>query len=254
MSSAPELKAETMAWLRYVKRMQAVCTELQSLHGNPDVVGVSPNTFIEVEVKVTLKDLMADFANKKTKMWRYLETARGNEHLSNKVPNYFFYMVTEAMAERALDIIREKFPKAGVIVYRPELGLLPGRNNEVIRGAEKLHSSLPTAQFLHEVFLRTSSELCGLRVAQVALESEVSKMLATVQTEVVGTARALRDDFLHATSQVDQLARNLAAASEKSWEDLPEAEKQAFKDTATRLSQLQRSEVDAWFGALGGRQ
>lgn len=253
MNSA-ELKAETMAWLRYVKRMQAVCTELQSLHGNPDVVGVSPNTFIEVEVKVSLRDLMADFANKKTKMWFYQETAKGNENLSNKVPNYFFYMVTEAMAERALDIVREKFPKAGVIVYKPELGLLPGRNNEVLRGGEKLHSALPTAQFLHEVFLRTSSELCGLRVAQIALESEINKMLATVQTEVVGTARALRDDFLFATNHTETLARNLAQASERKWEELSEAEQQAFQGMAKRFAEQQKAGVDAWFGSLGGKR
>jgi hypothetical protein len=150
------LKTEALCWLRYVKKMDYVCTE-----GGPwssDVIGVCEGYSLEVEIKVSRADLLAEFRNKKAKHAYYETGARF-------APNYFYFLVPPELLEVAMEIIPEKAPRAGILsVGNP---LLPdGRRIVVWRRAQNLRGKLkPTESFKRQLMLRMGSELCGLHIA-----------------------------------------------------------------------------------------
>lgn len=149
------LKTEALAWLRFAKKMDFVCTE--GGRWSSDVLGVCDNYSIEVETKISRADLLAEFRNKKFKHAAY-------KRASNWTPNYFYFLVPSELAEGAAEVIEEKFPEAGLISYR-YVGFRLGDRLELIKKAKRLHPRKPTADMRRSVLLRMGSELCGLHEA-----------------------------------------------------------------------------------------
>lgn len=150
------LKTEALCWLRYVKKMDYLCTE--GGPWNSDVIGCCDGYSIEVEIKVSRADLLAEFRNKKTKHAYYETGARF-------VPNYFYFLVPPELLESAKEIVAEKMPKAGILsITNPHLP--DGRKIVVWRKAQNLRGDLkPTDKFKRQVMLRMGSELCGMHIA-----------------------------------------------------------------------------------------
>ena len=120
------LKAEGLAWLRYVKRADSIATEIGPY--SADILGVNSSYSIEVEVKCTLADLKNDF--KKTKHILYQGNAPGTF-----VPNFFYVMVPVDLEEKALVVLDEKGPKYGLLVFEENKQVLAGRQCRVAREA-----------------------------------------------------------------------------------------------------------------------
>ena len=248
------MKAEALAWLRFGKRMQAVCTELKVYGGSwiPDVIGASPTAVVEVEVKISINDLRRDFG-KAAKLFRYQKAEE--TQATSRVPNYFYYMVPLELRDAAHDVIKENLPQAGLIVWRPDFHVLPGKNLEIVKAAARLHTQPPSQTFLHEVFLRTSSELASARVAMVSLQNEVEQMLQRVDDAVV--AQAARHtgvlDVEEPKLDLEGRAAQLAAAvypGASFWPDVSDLEKQKWRDAAQRLLESQRQAPETWHQAL----
>lgn len=251
--NAADLKAEAMAWLRFGKRMSAVCTELKVYGGSwiPDVIGASPTSVVEIEVKLSRADLRTDFVSKSSKLFRYQKAEE--TQASNRVPNYFHYMVPAELRDYAVEVVKERLPQAGVLVYRPDFEVLPGRNVEVARAAQRLHPAAPSPTFLHEVFLRTTSELVGARVALVQLRRELDAMLERVENAVVDQARrhAGALDIEDPGADLEARAAELASAvASQDWQKLEAGEKETWRTAAQRLLESRRWAPEEWHQAL----
>jgi hypothetical protein len=176
------LKTAALAWLRYVKKMDFVCTE--GGRWSADVLGVNDNYSIEVEVKVSVADLKREFTTKQTKHFYY------NNGLQF-APAYFYFAVPPEIAEKALEIVQEHCPKAGLLVLTfPGLW---GQGFTVSKKAQRLNKAKPTEAFKRAVMLRMGSEVCGLHLALEKLKKK------SVELEDV---RSLRDAVIETLIQV----------------------------------------------------
>lgn len=153
--NATTLKTEALCWLRYVRKMDLICTE--GGPWNSDVIGATDNSSIEVEVKTSRADLLAEFRSKTTKHAYYQTGLRF-------CPNYFYFLVPAEIEADALEIVPAKMPKAGIVVYHhPDARA--GRRLDVVRKAQKLRTLKPTPAFKRQLMLRMGSELCGTHIA-----------------------------------------------------------------------------------------
>ena len=150
---AVDLKAEILGWLRFVRKQEIVCTEVG--HWNADCWGLNETRLIEVETKVTLADLKADF--KKEKHRAYAVGAHA--------PNLFYFAVPADLEIPAAAVLEERVAEGAVskygLVVVTGFGFL-GRNTKEIRVAKKLHENPPPDYVRRAALLRQSSEICGL--------------------------------------------------------------------------------------------
>lgn len=177
--NATLLKTEALCWLRYVRKMDLICTE--GGPWNSDVIGTTDNFSIEVEVKTSRADLLAEFRNKTSKH-AYYQTGQ------RFCPTYFYFLVPSEIEADALEIIPDRMPKAGIVVYHnPDARA--GRRLNVVRMAKKLRTLKPTPAFKRQVMLRMGSELCG---AHIALDG--SRLIHEVQDIKDSLIKALISD------------------------------------------------------------
>jgi len=242
---AEELKIEAMCWLRYGRRMPIVCSEAG--RWNADVLGVSPNQCIEVEVKLSKSDLNAEFRYKAAKHFLY-----ANAETSGRlafVPNQFYFMVPAILAQVAQEIVAAQAPKAGIIEYQPDNNLLDGRNCVVIKPAEKLKDGKPSRALIRVAMMRMSSELCGTHlVAHRAIHDLKTRFwneLEKVRTTVVRSAGTL--DMEDATADLDCRASELAQCVDGlNWKILNEEQRGRWRDAAKKLLSAQYLDLDKW--------
>jgi hypothetical protein len=172
------LHAEAMCWLRFGKRMPIVCTEVGPW--NADILGLSDTMSIEVEIKQSRSDLLAEFRNKKAKHHQYANADQGPAAF---VPNYFYFFVPEHLAEGTVKTVSELMPKAGIAVMT-ETNYLDGRNVRIAKKAQKLRDAPPRKGFIHTAMLRMSSELCGTILANHRIASEISHNVSKLREEL----------------------------------------------------------------------
>lgn len=249
LPNSADLKAEGLCWLRFGKRLPAVCTEATVGPGClADIIGCSESQVIEVETKISRNDFRNDFINKSAKFWLYQQC--GNR--TNRIPNYMFYLVPENLREYGLEVLKEQFASAGLLVYRPDLDLAPGRNLEIARGATRLHGNRPTPQFIHEVFLRTSSELAGSKLALAKLNREIEQMLDRVEAGVVDAAvrAAGALDVENPDKDLESRAAELAnCCDDVLWSELDWDRKQYWLKSARKLLDSWRYIQEEWHEA-----
>lgn len=164
------IETEALCWLRYVKRMPLVCTEAGP-PWHPDVVGLSKSLCIEIEIKKSRADMLAEFRNK-DKHAVYLAGGRSG------VPNFYYFLVPQRLEKDAVEIVGEKFPKAGVAVLADaERQELDGRNIYIARKPTRLHDLPPSERFFDLAVARATSELCGMHIANDHLGQTVDTIL-----------------------------------------------------------------------------
>jgi hypothetical protein len=184
MTEAQKLKTAALCWLRFIKQMPYVATEVGSY--SADVAGADLKTLIEIEVKTNEADIRRDFQNKQEKHRIYSgkaseEPTRYNVGRSweHWVPNRFFYLVPLSLEKYALEFIGEKNPLYGVMVYE-ERGL-QRRLAESIRIARKagyLHHEGASREAHIEFLKRMGSDLCHLHLTRGEMEDAFDRMKA----------------------------------------------------------------------------
>lgn len=176
------LKAEAMAWLRFVKKMDLLCTE--GGPWNSDVIGCTDTTSIEVETKISRADLLAEFRKKEHKH-SYYETGE------RWCPNFFYFLVPLELGADAVEIATKKMPKAGVLVFTnvQGSGLLLGRRLAILKPARRLRKHKPTEKFKRQLMLRMGSELASLHAFANSLReiSEVEMVKSAIVDALTST-------------------------------------------------------------------
>lgn len=175
MKSA-DLKTEALCWLRFGKKLDYICTE--GGYWSADVLGVSEEFAIEVEVKVSIADLRAEFRNKKTKHYYYANTKGG------WVPNFFYFAVPLELAEKTVEIVKELAPKAGVLAYQYPHER-PGMRMRVVKRPTSLHDKKPDKRLVRAAMLRMGSELCNLHIALDKLKNAPIEQVEELKKQIL---------------------------------------------------------------------
>lgn len=111
-----------------------------------DVIAAITNGHVyEIEVKITITDLRNDSKKKRHQAMREKE----KYGRLGQLPNYFLYAVPFYMIEAAKEVVKNKYPEAGL------MSCIPGEWNatEVAIEPKKLHS-YPTEKLRHNELLR----------------------------------------------------------------------------------------------------
>jgi len=206
------IHTEAICWLRYGKRMPIVCTEAGDW--NADVLGVSPNMSVEVEIKKSISDLRAEFRNKRAKHFLY-KNAHGGAN--RQTPNYFYFCFPSELLEKATPIIEAEFPQAGIVAYFGDRGGMPGNNSQVVRPPKALHNEKPSPRMVRMAIMRMSSELCGRYVtfeqSLTELHTKVDHLVAVAPYASIRIVGSL--DIEAPESELRRRAAELASAVEQ---------------------------------------
>ena len=236
MAASSALKSEALSWLRYIKQYPIVCTEVGSW--NSDALGISPAVMAEIEVKVTLSDLRAEFKNKRAKHHRYWLTNEG-ERAYTSVPNYYYVMLPAGLIEEAKLFLTDVCPKAGILSYHT---LAFGRTVFVARKPVKIHDLPPSRYMVRMAVRRMSSEICGLWHTQEQLAGNISAMLDTA-TQSIAAANLKNEGVLDTESEevrtmvLEARAKELCRAMEgAAWDTLGTPERAVFLKAAKTLA------------------
>lgn len=146
------IKSALLNYYRY-ERSMIVGTEVTMIHGIADILAYNDRNdySVEVEVKISISDLYADFKHKNKK------------HLLIDNNNYdvvhFYYCVPQDIYDKAKDVIREHNKKYGIMVYIDQ----PCDKKIVVmdKPAKLCKSTNPVIP--HCLYMRLSSEVAILR-------------------------------------------------------------------------------------------
>ena len=234
---------EAICWLRYAKRLPIVCTEVGRWHA--DVIGLCDTMSIEVEVKTSKSDLLREFTTKKSKHWIYANATDEQDH----IPNYFYFILPEALVADVAAIIEEKAPKAGIAAHT-ETKFLAGNNIQVVRKATRLRKGAPSPRMIRTALARMSSELCGSK--QLILEcrnkiitrfDEMANGALMIAAGAVGSL-----DCEDAEINLDLRAAQLAQCVEgKIWSEVQDKDK--WREAAKKWLEIQQYQNQLWTDA-----
>lgn len=247
-----DLKVEGLAWLRYVQHMPVVCTEVQYVAWNPDIIGISPQLHREIEVKVSSRDFKMEFVNKKSKIFSYANAKTpGAETTSmSGIPNFFYYLVPEPMAKEVLETTAEKIPQAGVLSVA-DFSRGWGRNIKIERRPKKLHESKPKKAMLHAAFLRLGSELVNQKIMQRELVESFDDLVKKMDASA--TLRGLKEAETVLTPEgFYKTAERLLAyvVDDKAFDDLPQERQEYWRQKADKMLQCGSRIPETWALAL----
>lgn len=124
MKKADELKILAMCYWRFTRGCPIVAMEYN--YGDADVLAVHKDgCTVETEVKVSIRDLKRDKI--KPKHWameREFAFVRGDDSIDPYMAgatraHYFYFAVPEDLKDKALAVVEEVFPYAGLLVVQP---------------------------------------------------------------------------------------------------------------------------------------
>ncbi len=161
-----DLKCSALAWLRYKRQCTYACSEVG--YFSADVWGIDDNRLIEIETKISIADLRADFKKPKHKLYaKSAEEFEIKSSVTASMPNIFYFCIPEELVEKAEAYLvgkAEELPlvsRYGILVYK-EWNSLFGDNVVMHRKAAKLHTAKPSPRTKEIAATRMSSEICGL--------------------------------------------------------------------------------------------
>lgn len=105
-----EMKYSLLHYYRFKRAMHIIATEVAAAYGNnlADVMFCTDTGHIsEIEVKVSISDLWADFKNKE---WKHDAITKGRVHF-----NKFYFAIPKNILEEATNIIKNKSNIYGII-------------------------------------------------------------------------------------------------------------------------------------------
>lgn len=224
------LKTEAMCWLRYGKRMPIVATEAG--HFSADVLGISRDMSIEIEVKVSKADLKRDF----DKVAKHLHYEKG----TSSSPSFFYFFVPEELVETAEALVKEKAPKYGIAVYNPGAGMA-GKCTRIHKKPQRLNPDPPSHRYVHTALMRMSSELCGMHLAFDTVSDNLLERLKKIPELVLQVAVRAAGTLDHENeTSFNVRAAELANCVDGSeWHSLNEEQQDKWKAATRRLLDAQ---------------
>lgn len=139
---------------------------------------------VEVEIKKSRSDLLAEFRNKKAKHYVYANADTGP---GAWVPNYFYFYVPAALADDAKEIVTEQCPKAGIAV-QTDTNYRDGKNTTIVKKPTRLRADPPRPGFIQTAIFRMSSQLCGQMVVEDELRHRLTDTLQWASKQALDAA------------------------------------------------------------------
>lgn len=168
------MKENALWWLRMQKNMDYIGTEVGGF--NADVFGASHERSIEIEVKISASDLQYDFKKEKHEFYAGTRSYANKQPMSDPwIPNFFYFLVPQSLAELAGKICENKGPKYGVISLDTEQEWWT-RRFSVYRRPKRIHPGTPDPDMLHKVARRMANEI----IAAHSLKDRVNEIKSQV--------------------------------------------------------------------------
>ena len=121
MNEVDMIKLVTLAYWRYDRQHIAGAIECNG----SDVLTMSRSLMVaETEVKTSISDMRREVKTKRSKHWRMRNMFSADSdirysHIGGV--NYFYFVVPERLKERALEVAKELYPDAGLLVCRENI-------------------------------------------------------------------------------------------------------------------------------------
>lgn len=156
MKKSDLMKISVLSYFRYKRRMTCA-TEVSGNYGISDVLCISKDgtKIVDVEIKISIQDLKADFKNKQSKH-KLLPEGMG-------LSNYFYFCVPKDILEETQNIVGRD-NKYGILLWNPVSDspdyLLGEDDITVVKSAKDMgyrRNAEKTAR--HNLNLRLSSEV-----------------------------------------------------------------------------------------------
>lgn len=160
-SESLKIKYQAMLWLRLRQRCPFIATEAGP--NSADVLGISEKRMIEIEVKTSKADFLADFRKYKHKNYTG-QTYCGSAWDVQWIPNQFYYAVPDEMIDVCREILERK--NSSGESYE-KYGLISAGSFTVVKRAKKLHDREPTSHAKFSLALRMGSELLRFHEAWI---------------------------------------------------------------------------------------
>lgn len=163
--TSEELKAEGMAWLRFVGKKFCVATEVGPW--NADLLGIDEKSSIEIETKISKSDLRIDFDKRKHRCYADAATM---PYEARRSPNRFYFLVPKELVDYATVLVEERAPRYGILALEDGAWGMHGRRLVVKRKAKSIHAAKPEPFIIRACMMRMSSELATLRYQLVGFK------------------------------------------------------------------------------------
>jgi len=174
-----EMKAELLAYWRYHRQCPVVGVEIW----DQDVYTITKSrSIVWTEIKVSISDLRADaskpFHFKVAHLLGIPKEAKGHKEYRNQskaiyagynfLPNQFYFAVPLEIADKALEVIEQRYPYAGLLVVRhhPELAFW-GDHVSIRKQAPVLHKGKATIKTISVVVKKLTGSLASAYKAVV---------------------------------------------------------------------------------------
>tara|TARA_R110000787_G_scaffold198245_1_gene309414 strand:- start:59 stop:550 length:492 start_codon:yes stop_codon:yes gene_type:complete len=149
------IKTAVMSDYRFNKSFHLVASEVL----NADVMVANDKKSVEIEVKISKQDLLADF--KKSKHKKY---ANVDNHYFDTIPNQFYFCVPFELVDDALKLVKDL--PYGVMKYDSSQSVC------VIKRAKFMHKEKPSQNLCRIIMLRMGSELVNHKLDKLNIKSK----------------------------------------------------------------------------------
>ena len=164
-ASSVDIVAALVCWLRFSKQMPYTATEMELGRFRADVFGAHKSECIEVEVKVSMRDLKREFETKKGKHRLYSEDNSGWK----TPPNRVYFAVPHVLKDHALELLETKAPQYGLLFMQEDNFYhesVPWKLLRVAKSAKWLHRERPKDSLLSAVLDRMGSEIAHFHLGR----------------------------------------------------------------------------------------
>lgn len=147
MTLSEKIKIAVLAYWRFNKHHMLGAIECK----NADVLTISRAYKItETEVKVSINDMSCELRTKYYKHRRYLEN--NPETWASPMTHYFYFAVPIDLQDKALKIIGERYPYAGLLIYKDgQLDIYKPQNIEMVKKSKRFRRASPNIKELMEI-------------------------------------------------------------------------------------------------------
>lgn len=161
MRLSDTIKLELLKYFRFERNYNLICTE--GIH-QADVNASNGSNLVEVEIKISKADFKKEFQTAKEisrwKEYKHKNYSEPKQHLLNGyiVPNRFYFCVPAELTSWAVEYLKDKNSKYGLLSY--DIERYTGSTHIVtIKPAKNLHNEKPEMRALLLIARRTTNEL-----------------------------------------------------------------------------------------------
>ena len=163
--NSKHIKASAMANMRFTKQYPLVASEVGYFCS--DVLAIDPDKgrFVEIEVKISKSDFMADFKKRKheyyLKLYKEKKYISQREYINSFIPKFFYFAVPECLEDYAIEAVKDL--PYGLIIYRHS-NISHARRVSIKIKAKRIHNNELNKCVTRTVINRMYSEICNLHI------------------------------------------------------------------------------------------